>query len=192
MAKGRWMGLSDIHTVHHYTNGNYHKTTITLTLEGGFREAFDFYGSKPFAEQVLRQLREWQAFIRRSFESKDIDAIRAFDPFFEARMEDSWSKPAPAIIDGPATKPLASIFRGQVMFGAAAISGVMIAGLLFSVHLIGTTLESSMMAPSPPQDMVQNRRVAPPPRAPERLDAGRAPPRASARRALTSAVDVSR
>ncbi len=131
--------LSDIRAVHHYYNGSYGGTGITFTLDGYVRETFSVH-SKHFAESSLNTLREWQAFIRRSIEHNDLNAIHAFDPFFEVRMENSWSRPTPALVEGPTAKPLAPIFRGHVMLGVAALSGVLSCGLLFCVHRIATIL----------------------------------------------------
>lgn len=127
--------LSDIHAVHHYYNGGYSGTNLTFTLDGYVREAFSV-GSRHFAEMSLNNLREWQAFIRRSFENNDVNAIHSFDPFFEVRLEDSWSRPAPAVVLGPTAKPLAPIFGGYGMLGVTALSGVMSCALLFCVHLV--------------------------------------------------------
>lgn len=96
--------MADYKIVHHYTNGVYSYSMLTLMFKDAPTETFQVRGEQVTMQAMERffQLRER---IREAAGRQDYQGVAAFDPFFEVRMNDSWATlkatPGGQFTDGP-------------------------------------------------------------------------------------------
>lgn len=113
--------LIDFRGVHHHTNGAYTHTDLTFRFEGGIVETFTVR-SRDQAELALTELKAYQARVRQAVEERDAATLWAFDPFLEARLEDTWEEPAKPFqqVQAPLAKPLPALLSRYALVSAVA------------------------------------------------------------------------
>ncbi len=96
--------MADYKIVHHYTNGVYSHSVLTMLFMDAPTETFQLRGEQ-LAMQSMERFFQLRERIREAAGRQDYQSVAALDPFFEVRMNESWAtlKPTPGgqFTDGP-------------------------------------------------------------------------------------------
>ncbi len=113
--------ISKLEPVHHYRNGSYTHTQVTLVYSDGSRQPFSFFG-KPKAEAALDRLRSEGMQAADAMARRDANLLYPIDPMFEARMLNFQASADPS---GPVTTPLPGWTRkiALISLGVACVLG---------------------------------------------------------------------
>lgn len=115
--------LADYNVVHHFTNGFYTHSIVTLIFVDAPTQTFQSRGMY-LATQMIEDLFQKRARIREASGRQDYQGVSSLDPFFEVRMNDSWASlkatPGGLYADGPIAGTVPRI--GKWVLAASVVS----------------------------------------------------------------------